>query len=190
MRRGVLAAAIGLALAGPALADSTNPPALATPQPAACATSAPRTGKPLPGGDDLIPVVLSSTVAAEAAVAPHGKPAPPIAWCLDAAVPNGGRTISVWHDPADPASARVTAGTGGFEVRAFQDTAAPALLKDRPGVTIYDVILVQGDKLQVVGFFDGPPPIDAMVTFFVKDRFGVYADIDLKTHQVTIYRPF
>ena len=188
MRKAALVA--GLLFAAPAYADS--PPAGTATPPTVCdATSAPqRTGKPLPGGDDLIPVVVSATIAADAVTGTPDKPAAPIAWCLEASEQRGDRHIEIWHDPADPASSRATMGSGGYELRAFLDTLAPTLLKDQPGVTIYDLFLVQGDRIQVVGFFDGPPPIDAMVAFFVRDRFGVYADIDVKTHKVTIYRPF
>jgi hypothetical protein len=145
----------------------------------ACTADAPgaRIGAPM-HGDSLIPVVISSIKAAKTAAASS------VGWCPDASASRSGRTFSVWHDPADPSSLRIASAAGrGFELRSFRDIAAPG------AGAVYDVILIEGDKIKVVGFFDGPPPIDALTPLFT-DNFAVYADIDVTAHKVSVYRPY
>jgi hypothetical protein len=97
--------------------------------------------------------------------------------------------VQIWHDPGQPDTTRLTVGGASFEVRAFRETIPPALAKDAPAATIYEVVRIQGDTLRIVGFFDGPPPLGALLSL-THDRYAIDADIDLKTHKVTIFRPY
>ena len=185
--KGMLAAAVLIALMKSTLAaEDAGRPTTST-QSAACtgAPSAQRTGKPLVGGDRLLPIVISAVKAAEGAMAPIER-----TWCLEATLRSGDRNLSLSHDAFDPSLERLTAGTDSYEVRAFQDRSVAAALPQPPDGAVYDLILVEGNTVRLVAFFDGPPSIDAMMAFFRNDRFGIYADMDLKTHKITVYRPF
>jgi hypothetical protein len=184
MRRGMVVAILALCVAGTAWADAGSGQPIDSSAVACPSGSEPaRVGKPL-HGDSLMPVVIGAIHPAKASAAAA------TAWCLEASVPAGARRALIWRDPSQSDTTRVTVGAGGYELHAFRETLPPALLKDAPAAMIYEVVLVQDGKLQIVGFFDGPPPIDDMLAFFVNDRFAVYADIDLKTHAVTVYRPY
>ena len=135
-------------------------------------------------GDDLIPVVIGAIHPAETAAAAS------TAWCLETSTAVGTRRARIWHDPGQPDSTRVTVGDGGYELRAFRETMPSALVKDAPAAAIYEVVLIQDDKARLVGFFDGPPPLDDLLAFFVNGRFAIYTEIDLKARQVTVYRPY
>src|ERR1700712_5076310 len=135
VHRGILAVFSAVGLTASALAAS-GAGQQAADTPAACVSSAEvvRIGKPLPGGDGLITVVVTSVGAAEGSVSAS------IAWCLETTVPACARSATVWHDPSDPATTRVTVGPDAYEVRAVRDAAGAVLLKAAPGVTIYDLI--------------------------------------------------
>jgi hypothetical protein len=182
--RSVAAAIVTACLTGAAWADpdSGQPADSATSQ--CAAGSAPtRTGTPL-HGDALMSVVIASIQPAELSAAASTP------WCLETSAQAGVQQVQIWHDPGQPATTRLTVGIASFEVRAFRETLPPALAKDTPAATIYEVVRIQGDSLRIVGFFDGPPPLDALLSLFTHDRYAIDADIDLKTHKVTIFRPY
>jgi hypothetical protein len=184
MRRGVAAVILALCVVSPAWADAgSGQPADSGAPPCVSGNAPERVGKAL-HGDALMPVVIGAIHPAKASAAAA------TVWCLESTVPMGTRRALIWRDPSQSDTTRVTVGSGGYELRAFRETLPPQLLKDAPAPAIYEVVLVQDDKLKIVGFFDAPPPIDDMLAFFANDRFAVYADIDLKTHQVSVYRPY
>ncbi len=182
--RAVVAGVVAFCLTRPAWADAgSGQPAVPASTQCDAGSEPARTGRPL-HGDALMTVVIAAIHPAEASAADS------ISWCLETSVQAGGREARVWHDPVQADTTRVTAGTGGYEMRAFREAMPPALAKDAPADTIYEVVMMDSDKLHIVGFFDGPPPLDALLTFFANERFVIDADIDLKTHHVTLYRPY
>jgi len=182
--RCVVAAVVALCLTRPSSADAgSGQPAVPAATQCDAGSEPVRTGRPL-HGDALMPVLIAAIQPAKASAADS------TAWCLETSVQAGVREAQVWHKPSQADTTRVTAGTGGFEIRAFREMLPPTLAKDAPSDTIYEVVMMENDKLRIVGFFDGPPPLDALLTFFANERFVIDAEIDLKTHHVTLYRPY
>lgn len=130
----------------------------------------------------LISATLSAKVNANAA-----RPQPK-AWCMDAVLKAGDRYLTLWHYPSEPGSNRVTGDTGA-EALAYRDQLLTVLNKGE-AATIYNVIIVEGDRIRLVGLFDGPPPIDAMLQPMLGGAYGIYADIDVKTNKIKLYNPF
>jgi hypothetical protein len=150
-----------------------------------------RTGHRLTGDDTaMMALTLSGSIGGLAAVqAPKSDMEPN--WCVaQTAMIDGGRFI-LWRNAGPGPTDRITAlaSIDAPVILSVPDPAgADAYKQDHPAVAIYDIVIDGANAAQLVGIYDGPPPLNDIARFAAKAPFGLLGSADKSTKKITIYR--
>jgi len=116
-------------------------------------------------------------------------------WCIIQPITVQGARFIFWRNVAEQAGGIVERVTPMSEndpvtVYGIVDTAWPQIIKDgdKPNLA-YDIVIDTPDSLQLVGVYEGRPPVGQLVRFAESRTVGLYGKVDKKDGKTEVYRP-
>ena len=136
---------------------------------------------------------ISGTLTAKTA-RENTNPASAANWCVIRPFMDAGARFLFWRNAANQTDGiveRLTPLNENDPVTVFGiiDTAWPQMIKsgDKPNLA-YDIVIDSPDAIQLVGVYEGHPPIEELVRFAQRRTVGIYGKIDKKDGKTDIYK--
>jgi len=135
---------------------------------------------------------ISGTLAAQS-LRENASSAPPN-WCIIQPIMIEGVRFLFWRNAANQTSGMVERLTPLAEndpvtVIGIVDAMGPQMIKTGEMPTLaYDIVLDTPDSIQLVGVYEGRPPIGELVRLAQRRTVGMYGKIDKKDGKTDIYK--